>query len=1451
MISLLLLLPGAAWAWWGDAYKTPTGLSGGWATHTDCGTYWYTYGRNTSCTAFNRWAQFIPGFVWHGKGYIHMDWVYTGAYGLLGQRLRYYNCGNGLSGEYSDVDMCANTCSWKSVLDGVTGNLYIWNGIYIDCNESWTTGCGNRCGYASTSCREIHMYGDKWVYLNDWIVFGGYGSSSVSDTANRNFPWGESGLYAYPFIDGSANQGKLIVDSLFSGKVPFRVTTGDCGQGNYLNFKGNASNGGNNNCDNCDAYAFAWVHTSGGAGPQLGVGADDGHRIWINGTMVSDNNNYTGGWDSYNPGAKSLATGWNRVLFKVHNGGGAFTGTLSFHHGTAWNQMEPSVSLQSDRYGGFSVGYEQNDWYPRLFCSNANGVTGSPAAGLASYSNNTTVTASGTASGSFIPLWTVMLTTWGYNQNSAFRFVTSPGATWSDTQTGITGHVRLHYMAVSKSGRHSGQASGSNGNWTWNNTGNCYWFDAYVDNLAPLNPSFSSVNAISPSQINLSWSLPLDRGCGGVANGADEATAANSSGDNWYRAGNVGVQVYRDASAIYGWGTGTSKNDTGLSANTKYTYTIAARDNTGETRGAWHNATAAVGTTSKYTLQNPATAPTFGTITANSIALVTTGPVNLAADNSGVIFKRNGTTDLAKAQALTTTDGGLAANTQYSYTARGVNGDNVATAESASASAWTLSVAPAAGTVTAAAVTYGDEVSWTAVNGFGAGKVQYYRYAFDQNATKTSWTDTETQWSSGVLKVRPTAAGTWYLHIKGYNGANVGNGYYNYAVTVNKKALTVTGLTAQNKVYDATTTAPLSGTAALLGAEALGSGSTSDGKPYTGDDVSVGGTAAGTFSNKDVGTGKAVTVTGCTLSGAQAGNYTATQPAGLTADITPKALTVTGLTAQNKVYDATTAASLSGAAALLAAEDPGTGSTSDGKPYTGDAVSAGGTAAGTFSNKDVGTGKVVTVTGCTLSGAQAGNYTATQPTGLTADITPKALTITGLSAVNKFYDGTTAVTLSGAASLLAAEGPGTGTTSDGKPYTGDAVSVGGTATGEFADRNVGTDIAVNISGVSLSGAQSGNYTADLAVRGDILDTKTDLATTTIVDANSANFGLTLNAGTLLANASESINGTGTVTVNSGATLGGSGKAGTAVVNSGGTLAPGAGAGVLGTLTLGAAPSLGGTVAMKIKKTSGPVYAADKLSLSAGELSYGGTLTVTELGGGVPLAGGDVFELFDAAGGFDADSSFSTFNLPALPTPPQGEPAVNWYTGHLTVDGTIIINRAPKGVQDHVLTRAPGTSMKINIATLRTTVMAGVEDLDSGDAASYDTLASFTSNRGTVVTESGGRYLYAPNHNCNDYLEYRVKDQRGGAVTAKIRILVEPYYGKVELRHDGGGTVSLLFYGIPGYDYYIQRKCTVEGTWADLYGPLTCTAAGLVTHDDTPGGCNPAFYRLRTAGEVCQ
>ena len=122
-----------------------------------------------------------------------------------------------------------------------------------------------------------------------------------------------------------------------------------------------------------------------------------------------------------------------------------------------------------------------------------------------------------------------------------------------------------------------------------------------------------------------------------------------------------------------------------------------------------------------------------------------------------------------------------------------------------------------------------------------------------------------------------------------------------------------------------------------------------------------------------MGTGKAVTVTGLTLSGADAANYTVIQPTGLTADVTKANLAVTGVTASNRVYDETTVQPLGGTAMVAAI---GT-----------DVVTVTGTAAGAFATKTVGTGKVVTVTGLTLSGADAANYTLIQPTGLSADIT--------------------------------------------------------------------------------------------------------------------------------------------------------------------------------------------------------------------------------------------------------------------------------------------------------------------------------------------------------------------------------------------------------------------------------------------------------------------------------
>jgi filamentous hemagglutinin family protein len=245
--------------------------------------------------------------------------------------------------------------------------------------------------------------------------------------------------------------------------------------------------------------------------------------------------------------------------------------------------------------------------------------------------------------------------------------------------------------------------------------------------------------------------------------------------------------------------------------------------------------------------------------------------------------------------------------------------------------------------------------------------------------------------------------------------------------------LVISGLAVSNKVYDTTVAATLSGTGAVTA--------------LAGDRVTLSGTAKGVFSDKNAGTGKLVTVSGYTLSGADAGNYNLVEPS-LTADITPATLAISGLTANNKVYDTTTFAALSGHAVVTA--------------LGSDRVVLSGSGIGTFSDKNVGTDKVVTVGGFTLNGPDAGNYTLTGPTGLTANISPVALTLTGVAANNKVYDGTVAASLTGTATVT--------------PLSGDTVTVVGTGRSVFGDKNAGLDKAVTVSGYSLSGADAGNYT---------------------------------------------------------------------------------------------------------------------------------------------------------------------------------------------------------------------------------------------------------------------------------------------------------------------------------------------------------------------------------------
>ncbi len=219
-----------------------------------------------------------------------------------------------------------------------------------------------------------------------------------------------------------------------------------------------------------------------------------------------------------------------------------------------------------------------------------------------------------------------------------------------------------------------------------------------------------------------------------------------------------------------------------------------------------------------------------------------------------------------------------------------------------------------------------------------------------------------------------------------------------------------------------------------------------DGTIYGSDQVSVGQTGIATFDNKNAGAGKTVLISGLSLSGVDAGNYTLTSTASTTtADISKAQISqVSGITANNKVYDGQTNASLN------------TSNASFTGMVAGDQLNV-ATGLGQFSDKSAGTNKTVNITGLSLGGTDAGNYVlASTSVADKADITARTLHVTA-DAQNRVYDGTTTANVSFSDDRIAKD------------------SLNITGTSSFANKNAGTGKTVTSTGLSLSGADAGNY----------------------------------------------------------------------------------------------------------------------------------------------------------------------------------------------------------------------------------------------------------------------------------------------------------------------------------------------------------------------------------------
>ena len=291
-----------------------------------------------------------------------------------------------------------------------------------------------------------------------------------------------------------------------------------------------------------------------------------------------------------------------------------------------------------------------------------------------------------------------------------------------------------------------------------------------------------------------------------------------------------------------------------------------------------------------------------------------------------------------------------------------------------------------------------------------------------------------------VVMLRKDNASITYNNPTTYSAPNYSNSNAFSATVVSNDValgetaipLYITGVTGINtKMYDGNAIATAIGTPVLAGTI------------LSGETVTLSGTPVYTFNTKNVGTGKAVTVSGLVLTGATAGAYSlpTNQIPGLSGDITIRPLEITANT-HTKVFDNTTSV------ATLPSITSGAIQGTDTFGFIS-----------TFDTKNAGSNKIITPSGIVNDGNGGNNYAVTF-VNATGEITPRALTITGATTINKVYDGTDiAATTSGTWTLTGVISP-------------NVVTLNKSAV--FASKDAGTWAITSTS--TLSGADASNYT---------------------------------------------------------------------------------------------------------------------------------------------------------------------------------------------------------------------------------------------------------------------------------------------------------------------------------------------------------------------------------------
>lgn len=404
-------------------------------------------------------------------------------------------------------------------------------------------------------------------------------------------------------------------------------------------------------------------------------------------------------------------------------------------------------------------------------------------------------------------------------------------------------------------------------------------------------------------------------------------------------------------------------------------------------------------------------------------------------------------------------------------------------------------------------------------------KLAYYFYEYNANSQNTVLEDTE---NKNALQKAPSSVGDYWLKV-----VFPGDACYSDAVTDAKFTITPAELsvsaTGHTGTYDGSEHKAITVNSVTGNDTQLAEGNYTVKYAKTTEEEAPAATAEtawkDTLSVKDVADSTSENLYYWYMVQDTAGNY---EPKieQVNVSITPAALKLNNVPdSYSKTYDG----------------DDGVETDLTGITVTGIATEPiSVTATGTYDNENAGKGKNVTLT-LTLSGTETwGNYsyndqaltegkiTLTQ-TGA-GTITPKAITVTGISAENRVYDGTTDVELKGE--------PKTEDTLFNEDKTVSLALEEG-AKGQLQDATAGNGKAVSVGNdaVEITGEGSGNYSVTVSLPNLTVDIEKATPTVTITGASDnkltvAYTGNPVNIAATVAGISDTDKPTGEVTFRS-------------------------------------------------------------------------------------------------------------------------------------------------------------------------------------------------------------------------------------------------------------------------------------------------------------------------------